>query len=514
MQYWKIFLFSRLAGMWRYRWWGLGVTWTVCLLGWLVIFAIPNKYESAAKVYIDTDTVMRPLMAGMTITPNIDQEVDVMMRTLVTRPNIEQVAKLSDPSLAHASQAQLAARADAIQKNITLRPLDTKNLFNIAYTNSDPAMAQSVTQSLVSLLVNSNIGSERRNVSGVESFLDQQIAGYEKQLRDMEKRRADFQTANMEYLSGVNGDASVMIDKAHAELLDAENQLGIEMARRDSISAQLHSVSPTMRVEAAPPMVFNNGSASGGSQDLEQAQSALNNLQARFTDKHPDVIAARQLVERLKKQASTPGGGGSSYNGHQGVPNPVYINLQSKLADAQTNVVLQQRRVAQATANELRARNDMAQAQTVARQYHDLDRDYDVIHKNYQDLLSRREAARLSRAVGDQESDTIFRVIEPPRKPDAPVSPNRMMLNSVILALGIAAGIVTTFALYLNEDSFAVSDELLEAFGLPVLGSVSRVNAVSQQLEMRHSVVMMTSGLAILASLYGVLILISQWHVF
>jgi len=65
-----------------------------------------------------------------------------------------------------------------------------------------------------------------------------------------------------------------------------------------------------------------------------------------------------------------------------------------------------------------------------------------------------------------------------------------------------------------NEDSFAVSDELLEAFGLPVLGSVSRVNAVSQQLEMRHSAVMMTSGLAMLAALYGVLILISQWHVF
>src|SRR4051812_4518255 len=321
MQYWKIFLFSRLAGMWRYRWWGLGVTWAVCLLGWLVIFAIPNKYESAAKVYIDTDTVMRPLMAGMTITPNVDQEVEVMMRTLVTRPNIEQVAKLSDPGLAHASQAQLSARADEIQKNITLRPLDTKNLFNIAYANSDPAMAQTVTQSLVSLLVNSNIGSERRNVNGVETFLDQQIAGYEKQLRDMEKRRADFQTANMEYLSGVNGDASVMIDKAHTELLDAQNQLGIEIARRDSLSAQLHAVSSTMRVEAAPPVIFNNrgDSSGGGSQDLEQAQSALNNLQARFTDKHPDVVAARQLVERLKSQSSGSGGGGGSYSGHQGV---------------------------------------------------------------------------------------------------------------------------------------------------------------------------------------------------
>jgi len=516
MQDWKIFLFSRLSGMWRYRWWGLGAAWAICLTGWLVVFALPNKYESAAKVYIDTDTVMRPLMAGMTVTPNVDQQVDVMMRTLVTRPNIEQVAKLSDPDMAHASPARLAARADDIQKNISLRPTDTKNLYSIAYSNSNPVMAQTVTQSLVSLLVNSSLGSQRRNVDGVETFLDQQIAGYEKQLRDMEKRRADFQTANMQYLAGIHGDAGVMIDKAHAELVDAQNQLGIETARRDSLAAQLRAVSPTMRVEAAAPMIFNNA-RSDTPQDLEQAQASLANLQARFTDKHPDVIAAKQLVERLKAQAASAAkdsGGTTSKASHQGVPNPVYVNLQSKLEDAQTNVVLQQRRVAQATANELKARNDMAEAQTVARQYTDLDRDYDVVHKNYQDLLGRREAARLSRAVGEQESDTVFRVIEPPRMPDTPVSPNRLMLNSLILVIGVLAGFVLTFILYLNEDSFAVSDELSESFSLPVLGSISRVNAVSQQLEMRHSVVMLGSGLAMLAGFYAILVLISRFHGF
>jgi polysaccharide chain length determinant protein (PEP-CTERM system associated) len=509
MQSWKILILSRLTGMWRYRWWGLAAAWVVCLTGWLVVLALPNKYESAAKVYIDTDTVMRPLMAGMTVTPNVDQQVDVMMRTLVTRPNIEQVAKLSDPDMVHASPSQLNARADEIQKNITLRPLETKNLFSIAYTNSDPAMAQTVTQSLVSLLVNSNLGTQRRNVDGVETFLQAQITSYEAQLRQMEKRRADFQAANIEYLSQANGgDVASIVDKAHSETIAAQNQLGIEMARRDSLAGQLHSVSPTVSVDAPTPVIVN-GQAMGGAQDLPQAEANLANLEARFTDSHPDVIAAKKLVERLKTQESGSGGNSSPYHSRQGMPNPVYINLKDKLADAETNVALQRRRLEEAQANEEKSRSQAAQAVTVAREYADLDRDYEVIHKNYQDLVARREAAKLSRAVGEQESDTVFRVIEPPRQPDTPVSPNRLMLNSLILVLGIIAGCGVAFALHFNEDSFAVSDQLSEAFSLPVLGSVSRVNAISQQLEMRRSLIMLGSGLGVLGLFY-LSLLVSQ----
>jgi polysaccharide chain length determinant protein (PEP-CTERM system associated) len=503
MQHWKIELLSRLWGMWRFRWWGMAAAWGVCLMGWFFVQALPNKYESAAKVYIDTDTLMRPLMAGMTVTPDVNQQVDVMMRTLITRPSIEQVVKLSDPRMVHASSEKLTDEVSDVQKAITLKPLETKNLFSISYTNSDPVFAQSVTQSLVTLLVNSNLGNQRRNVDGVESFLDRQIAKYETQLRDMEKRRADFKTANMEFYSATNqgGDVSDTIEKAHAELLSARDQLGIEIARRDSLLSQLRGVSATMRVDAAPPIVLNDRS---GGTDLTQATNTLTSLQSRFTDSHPDVVAQKKLVERLKAQESGTTSSSPS-RAHQGVPNPVYINLQSKLADAETNVALQRQRLEQATQNEEKTRTDMAQAVTVSRQYSDLDRDYEVIHKNYLDLVARREAARLSRAVGDQESDTVFRVIEPPQTPEAPVSPNRLLLNSVVLALGIVIGFAAAFLLHLNQDSFSVSDQLSEAFDLPVLGAISHVNPVSQQLEMRRAMVMTATGIAAMLFCYAIL---------
>jgi len=498
--------------MWHYRWWGLAAAWAICLSGWVVVQALANKYEAAAKVYIDTDTLMRPLMAGLTVNPDVNQEVDVMMKTLITRPSIEQVVKLSDPGMAGASKERLGARVAEVQKHITLSPLETKNLFSIAYTDSDPVYAQSVTQSLVTLLVNSNLGSQRRNVDGVQSFLDQQIAKYETELRDMEKRRADFRTAHLEYYSATseNGDATDLINKAHAETVDAQNQLDIEIARRDSLAAQLHSVSAIVKVDAPPPLVV--GDRSGDQTDLAQATATLTNLESRFTANHPDVIAQKNLVERLKAQENGSGGGASPYHAHQGISNPVYVNLQGKLADAETNVALQRRRLELATANEQKARADMAESVTVSRQYADLDRDYAVIHKNYLDLVARREAAKLSRAVGDQESDTVFRVIEPPQVPEVPVSPNRLLLNSFVLLLGIMSGIALTFVLHVNRDSFSVSDQLAETFDMPILGTVSHVNAISQQIQIKKAVTTMATSLAVMMAVYVLLAIGSYTH--
>jgi polysaccharide chain length determinant protein (PEP-CTERM system associated) len=510
MQQWKILLLSRLWGMWRFRWWGMAAAWGVCLAGWFAVQALPNKYESTATVYIDTDTLIRPLMAGMTVNPDINQQVDIMMRALITRPSIEQVVKLSDPSMVDASSTELASKVSAVQENIALKPLPTKNLFSISYTNSNPAFAQTVTQSLVTLLVNSNLGNRRQNVNGVETFLDHQIAKYEAELRDMEKRRAEFQTKNMAFYAVTNQGGSVddIIGKAHAELVDAQNKLGIEIARRDSLRAQLRGVSPTLRVDAPPPIVLDARSGDGQT-DLSQAMAKLANLESRFTDNYPDVVMQKRLVSRLKALQSDGAGGGDAYRAHQGISNPVYLELKGKLTDAETSVALQQRRVEQAMRNEQTARTDMVDAVTVSRKYADLDRDYGVIHKNYLDLVSRREAARLSRAVGDQESDTAFRVIEPPRLPTVPTSPNRLLLNSIVLLLGISAGIGVAMLRYLNQDAISVSDQLSDSFDLPVLGTISFVSPLSQRMEMRRSAVVMLGGVGTMFFVYILLIIAS-----
>ncbi len=107
MQSWKVQLFSYLSSIWQYRWYGIAATWIICLAGWIGVGIIPDQYQSEAKVYIDTDTLLRPLLKGLAVSNDADQQVSVMLRTLITRPNIEQVIRLTDPRAAAMSPAAL-----------------------------------------------------------------------------------------------------------------------------------------------------------------------------------------------------------------------------------------------------------------------------------------------------------------------------------------------------------------------------------------------------------------------
>src|ERR1700761_1943833 len=131
MQPWKVQVHSYLSGAWHYRWTGVAVAWIVCLVGWGAMVFVPNQFEAVAKIYIDTDTMMAPLLRGLTVSTDPDQQVSVMLSTLLTRPNMEQVVHLTAPPGVNFSSAELAHQVKSIQDNIALRSLGTKNLFEI-----------------------------------------------------------------------------------------------------------------------------------------------------------------------------------------------------------------------------------------------------------------------------------------------------------------------------------------------------------------------------------------------
>ena len=89
-------LVSYLRGMWQYRWYGVAISWAVCAVGWTVVFLMPNLYEANARVYVDTQSVLKPLLSGLAVQPNVDQQIAMMSRTLISRPNLERVIRMSD----------------------------------------------------------------------------------------------------------------------------------------------------------------------------------------------------------------------------------------------------------------------------------------------------------------------------------------------------------------------------------------------------------------------------------
>src|SRR5690349_24226087 len=122
-------ILSLLRGIWHRRWVGLAVAWVAAIIGIAVVYRIPERYEASARVYVDTESLLRPLLAGLAIQPNIDQQVALISRTLVSRPNVEKLLRLADLDLGVTSQAQRDELIDSIVHTIKLEGSTASNLY-------------------------------------------------------------------------------------------------------------------------------------------------------------------------------------------------------------------------------------------------------------------------------------------------------------------------------------------------------------------------------------------------
>ncbi len=490
MQPWKVQLHTYLSGAWHYRWAGMAVAWMVCLIGWGVLAFVPNTFEAVAKIYIDTDSMMAPLLRGLTVTTDPDQQVSVMLNTLLTRPNLEQVVRQTAPAGTTFSSADLARRVEELKSNVSLTPLGTKNLFEIHVTDRDPNRALSISQTLLSIFVDSNIGNNRKDFQGAQSFLDDKVAEYESLVRQAEQRRAAFRQANLDVLSN-----SVTPDQARAEVEKVRQDLAAAQARVASLRAQLGAMPKIIYVDTPGPLIVNSGSAStetigrGGSlfQRLAEAKQTLIDLRSKYTEDYPDVKAAEREVKELQEELASMPAMSTTGTGNQSIPNPVYVQTQGKLSDAMSEAAFQDQRYQNALSNLGNSEKMTSRAIEVGTKFADLDRDYDVVHKTYQDLLARRESARISQSVNDEQSAITVRVVEPPKKAPFPAAPNRPLINSGILLAGLAAGLAVAFGLSVNAGRFFAKDQLVSEFDYPVIGVVTRLSMADDVIQARRA---------------------------
>lgn len=495
MQIWRTRALTHVAAAWQYRWYAVAVAWVICLAGWVGVMFVPDTFQSEAKVYIDTDTLLGPLLRGLAITTDADQKVEVMLKTLITRPNLEQVIRLTDPSAEKASPAEMARRVDELMDLIEIRPLGPKNMYGIGYSNANPDYSQLVTQTLISILIDSNIGDKRRDAEGAKSFIDQRIAEYETMLRRAEKRRADFKAANLDILS--KGPIGAQIDTANATLRAANEELNNALVRRNSLEAQLAEVPKT--IAQTPIIIDATGEGRRAVASLEQAREALAELRSKYTDDYPDVVAARRAVEQLEKAEKTPS---NNSEAPVGEPNPVYVELKKQISAEDVNVAIQQHRIGEAQKALSGARTDTTNAIEVETKYADLDRDYSTIEADYQALLKSRESARMSQALDDTDQTITIRVIEPPEKPQIPKWPNRPLINFLVLLGGIVGGAAVAFFLGYYSGHFVTGDQLLEAFDLPLIGVVAMGENTAEARRMRMASFSVVFSMMLLAVCY------------
>lgn len=495
MQPWKILVRSYASGAWHYRWHGIALAWAVCMAGWIGLLFVPNQFQAVAKIYVDADTMMAPLLKGIAVNTDPQQQVSVMLNTLLTRPNLEQVVHLTSASSRSFTSAEMANQVEDLQRHISLKALGTKNLFEIAITDANPNRALSVSQTLLSIFVDSNIGTKRKDFQGAQSFLDDKVAEYETLVREAEQRRAAFRQANLAVLSN-----TVTPDAANAAVEKGRQELSAAQARLSSLQRQLSGIPKIIYLDGPSSIGLNGQTSKGGSllTRLAEAKQALAELRSKYTDDHPDVKAAKRQVSQLQAEITAAPSVGAEGSGSQSIPNPVYVQTQSKLSDAMTEVALQSQRYNDALAAWNKAKTLSSTAIEVATKFADLDRDYGVLHKTYQELIDRRERARISQSVNDQQSLVNVRIVEPPKKAPYPTAPNRPLINSLILLGGLAAGAAAAFALSINAGRFFVKEQLAADFDYPIIGVVTRLSRADDAMQARRSYTTFAASILVL----------------
>ena len=478
-----------LIGFWERRWSIVLAAWLVCLLGWAYVATMPNVYESRTRIYVDTETILGPLMHGLAITPDVGTQVEMMRRTLLSRPNLEQLVRTTDLDLTVRSSFDREALLDRLADDIKITT-EGKDLFQLSYTSADPQKAYRVVDAILQIFVEQNLGRSQRDVEDARVFIDKQIVDYDTKLREAELKVAQFQQEHAEELNG-NRAAQGRLDQAEGRVRQLRLELESAVWRRDQLRQQLASTPPTLPASQAATVIL-----SPDEQRLKSMRDELSQLSLVYTDKHPSIIGLKGRIEQL--QRSLPSGGGGS-TGSNTVPNPIYAQLQTALQTAEDGLRELNRRIQSAEEEVQQFAQTASLAPQVQADLTRLTRDYDVLSEQYTQLIQRREAAQLAQRLDTETKSVQFRVVDPPLVPLTPTGPPHGLFMLGVVVLGLGAGFGIALLRMMIASSLVSVDQLRDTFGLPVLGSVSMVRSAL------HTHVRVAEGVALGGTVVGLI---------
>ena len=513
-------ILNDIRGSWRFRWLALAIAWALCLVGWGYIVMIPDVFEANARVYVDTQSALRPLLRGLAVEPDVDSELTVVRQALLSRPRLEQVARETDLALRASTPEETQELIADLQQRIVIQA-DARNpnstsdgVYRISFQDMSRSQSVQVVQRLLNSFVEDTLGNKREGQEDAQRFLREQIADYERRLSESENRLADFKKRNVGKMPDDRGDYFARLQAEMVEADGVRQQLALAQARHEELAKQLTGEEPFMfgfDAEATPtPAQGTRGDLTARIQELQRREEEL---LLRYTEKHPEVVAVRATIEDLKKQqeaelarvrAGQPATGSLSQSLKA---NPVFQGIRLELNRTEVQIAELRRDYGQRQAHLAELQQLVNNVPEVEAELARLNRDYEVTRTQYQQLVQRLETAKLSEDAA-RTGVVSFQVIEPPATLPDPVAPNRPLLMAGVLALALGAGLGAAYLLNQIRPVFYDVRTLGQVLGLPVLGPISQVWIDRGKLRARSQLAMFSFGGALLFIVFALMLIL------
>jgi len=485
---------AALHAVWMRRWIALAVAWCICLAGWLVVSQMPNKFESRARIFVQ---LRQMLPSDGAAVMNQQRDIDRIRNTLASAVNLEKVVRGTDLAASASSPRAVADRVTGLQSAIKVTATQD-NVFEITATSGSGKLARQIVQKLIDIFVENNLADDRDQTGQTLRFLDSQIDARQKALQDADIKRANFQTQFLSTLPGT-GSLNDRLGAARDQLAQVNSDLAAAQSSLSSVNGQMAGTSATV-------------AGAAGTSSLGPARARLAAIQGQmadarakgYTDSHPDMIALKSQLAQAQAAASheplVGGGGGGATS------NPLYLSLRAMQADkvAQVAALTQRKSQIENDLNQLSSK--LNNEPGVASEQAQIDRDYQVLKDEYNKLLQQREQVKIQSQAQDQTDAVKFSVVDPPTQPRVPTAPNRPLLLTGVLIVGLGGGIAAAFALSKLTTTFSTARSLERASGMPVIGSIGEVVSTAEIALRRGRLRLFAGGVAGLGCAYLVLV--------
>lgn len=468
----------------------------------------PATYRSSATILVQDNSPIAPLMEGRTATPNdaskalISRDVLFGQRVMdeVLRAGGWDVGRMSPIDKERLLRSVIGRTEVVVTERTQVRSSDPKlSLVKITYSDSDSERAHAVTKRFSEALIEQVLDSRAKASRSAYQFIDAQVENYQLALAEADKKLQAYRQANPDALPGIGSDVSARI----AELRRATDNASIDLA---DVGAQEHQL---LRQLSRESQVTTISRATQSNAQLAALQAEESRLLLSYTDQHPDVVRVRNQVRELRSQMRNGGTAGASVlPGTNPTMNPVYEQLRTQLAEVRRQGAAAASRVASAQAL---LRQELERSQRIIGtegEVSALTRAHDVNREMYEDLLKRRENARVSMNLDADGRSLGFQIQEPASLPLLPSGLRLVHFAVAGLLVAVMVPMLLLSVIVKHDPRVRMPMQIERDAGLPVLGRIPS-NMSLDRLELRSKRMRMGTALIVVVPvIYGIVMIL------
>lgn len=460
-------------------------------------YVTPKSYTSQAVLYADQSNILQPLLRGQAEVTQLDR-INEAREMIHSRSFLEQVALDTGMITGGEADARRNGIISALRNQIRLR-VSNRSFLELNYTSGDPEESFHVLSAALSRFVERSVRKKRSESQGAFEFIDSQVKTYQRQLEEAEERLKDFKSANQD---GNESSAMARIESLRREIENLKLEIQQTDAEVRLTRTQLSQEQPVRRITVDP-------GKSAAERRLTAMRMELDTLMLRFHDRHPDVVSTKAQIADLERQVS-----GQSASSREGavtevMENPVYENLKIQLSESTTRLAVQTNRLASL---ERLLEEAFERAQRVAEnqaQFSELTRDYDVTRGVYEDMLKRRERARLSMTLDVQGEGVSYKIQEPASYPTRwdGLQLYQVGLAGPFLGSSMVLGLLVMLVMFDQRLRSPRALQMALPAGLPVLTSIPHYRSTWKDRLLRKDMMAILFILGVFMAIYlGVLL--------